>query len=89
MLSGWIAFGIQYLYMVKQVSKLQAQTTTLRNQIKMFSFLSKDIKESYKELNTVISSLEQLKGKIENLQQKIEKGVKDESKPNKGIKNRE
>lgn len=75
-ISGWIAFGIVYGIFKKEKAELNARITQLQSEITSYKYLMKDIEKSKEEIENIVSTLGDLKIKLEKLQKKMEKGEK-------------
>ena len=73
-ISGWIAFGIGYGILKKQKNELNGRIMQLQSEIDSYKYLMKDIEKSKEEIENIVSTLEDLKIKLEKLQKKTKKG---------------
>jgi len=73
-ISGWIAFGIGYGILKKQENELNGRIMQLQSEIDSYKYLMKDIEKSKEEIENIVSTLEDLKIKLEKLQKKTKKG---------------
>jgi len=73
-ISGWIAFGIVYGILKKQENELNGRIMQLQSEIDSYKYLMKDIEKSKEEIENIVSTLEDLKIKLEKLQKKTKKG---------------
>jgi len=72
-LSGWIAFGIQYIVFQQKAKDYENKITQLNLEINSYKMVSGDIKKSSEAINKIIDQLTNLKQNLENLQKNLDK----------------
>ena len=74
-ISGWVAFGIEYVIMNNRVTKLQSKIVQLESEISSIDILKGDVEKSDKIIDEMINSLQKLKVNLEKIKKKMGKGV--------------
>lgn len=78
LLSGWIAFFIQYVGYTKKIALLQTRIEQLDSQVKAIAGISKSFDQTIAEIDRMISEFEKLKETLGQMRDRIEKATKTE-----------
>jgi uncharacterized membrane protein YciS (DUF1049 family) len=73
-LSGWIFSGFQYLYFKNEREKLNKELTVKEMEINAYKSMLGEIEKAQKDIDTIINNLNNLKLKLQSMEEKIKKG---------------
>jgi len=83
-LSGWIFSGFEYLYFRNEIEKLNKKLTEKEMEITAYKSMLGEIEKAQKDIDTIVNNLNNLKLKLQLIEEKIKKG---DENGNKGSKN--
>jgi len=72
-LSGWVAFGVQYVVSREKIATLEQTVTELETEIGAFDILKKNVDSSVLMIDDMITSLQHLKQNLGRITRKLEK----------------
>ncbi len=73
-LSGWIFSGIQYIVFKNEKDKLTQEITKKETELIAYKNLLEDIQKSQKDIDEMVKVLNNLKQKLQTIEDKIKKG---------------
>ncbi len=78
-ISGWALSGFQYLRHMERELAIEKEVAQLELAIISYRQMKNYVEESAKDIEGIIETLKELKENLDELQQKMEKGVQNES----------
>ncbi|MCM8804720.1 MAG: hypothetical protein NC833_05660 [Candidatus Omnitrophica bacterium] len=85
-LSGWIFSGIEYLIFKNEKEKLNKQLIEKEREITTYKNLIIEVEKGKNEIDNIINTLNNLKLKLQAIEEKIKKGDEDGDKSSKNSK---
>ena len=78
-ISGWVAFAVKHAVSEKEKAQQKVRISELESEIGSYRFIVKDVESSSEKIESIISTLENLKIDLDKLKDKMEKGANHES----------
>jgi len=72
-LSGWVAFGILYAITARDKAQTDVKIAELKSELDSFQFLVRDVETSAEKIDSIITTLGNLKDNLERLKNKMAK----------------
>jgi len=75
-ISGWLAFFIEYVVAKNHIAQLQIRIEEIDSQLKSVGAISKNLDQSISDIKKMISEFEKIKVSLEQTRNKIDKASK-------------